>query len=67
MNQNDPNIKVVKKYLTGFPDANIDEQELAMEIQEQESLGGWTLISSFGATTTHLGKTDTIVFIYRKK
>jgi len=60
------NIKVVKKHISGLVFANLDEDAFAMEIQEQESLG-WTLVSSFGASLAGLGKTDTVVFIYRKK
>jgi hypothetical protein len=60
------NIKVVKKHISGLVFAKLDENAFAMEIQEQESLG-WTLISSFGASLSGFGKTEVIVFIYRKK
>ena len=62
-------IKVVKKDISGWFSNDIDEEEIAMEIEGQEA-EGWQLISSYGIRTsqgTTNSGTDTLIFIYRKQ
>ena len=63
-----PTIKVVKKSIKGWFLTHFDEDAIAKETQDQESLG-WQLISSYGMSIAAItqGTIDTIVFIYRKK
>ena len=62
-------IKVVKKDISGWFSNDIDEEEIAMEIEGQEAQG-WRLISSYGMRTSKgsaSSGTDTLIFIYRKQ
>ena len=60
-----PNIKVIKKNIRGWISPNLDEEAIALDIQEQENQG-WFLISSYGVSLSGKG-VDTLVFIYHKK
>lgn len=59
------NIKVIKKSIKGWVSPNLEENVIAEEIQKEEN-DGWKLISSFGASVSSKGTTDTLVFIYRR-
>jgi len=62
-------IKVVKKDISGWFSNDIDEEEIAVEIENQEA-EGWRLISSYGIRTSKGAAnagTDTLIFIYRKQ
>ena len=61
-------IKVVKKDISGWFSNDIDEEEIAMEIESQEA-EGWRLISSYGIRVSQQPSagTDTLIFIYRKQ
>jgi len=49
-----PTVKVVKKNIRGWLSPNLDEEIIAMEIQEQENQG-WLRAPSFGGSSFRSG------------